>query len=125
MLDINGTHALCCAPGECTRGHNEVRDAAFDLTIQADAAAGREVLGLLGTAPSLRPTDILNSAVSPSITSALHVGVAAPYAAHAGEDCCETMRVCKFDSYRDYLAEFEHKGIAYKPLVWTCWGVER
>ena len=55
MLDINGTRALCCAPGEGTRGHNEIRDASFDVTIQADAAAEREVLG---------PADILTSAVS-------------------------------------------------------------
>ena len=40
-LDINGTHALCCAPGEGTRGHNEVRDVIVDVTEQADATAKR------------------------------------------------------------------------------------
>ena len=39
MLDLNGTHALCCAPREGTGGHNEIRDAIFDVTMQADRPA--------------------------------------------------------------------------------------
>ena len=47
VLDPSGTHALCCAPGQSTRGHNDVRDAVFDLARMADATAEKEVLGLL------------------------------------------------------------------------------
>ena len=42
-FDINGTHALCCAPGE----DKEIRDFIFDVTMQADATAEGKVLGLL------------------------------------------------------------------------------
>ena len=51
VLDINGSHALCCAPGEGTRGHNEIRDEVFQITNIADTTAEREVFGLLDTAP--------------------------------------------------------------------------
>ena len=33
MLNINSAQALCCVPGEGTTGHNEIRDAIFDITI--------------------------------------------------------------------------------------------
>ena len=62
-LDVNGTHAICCAPGEGTRGHNEIRDVVFHVTKMAATTAEREVFGLLDTAPRLRPTGILTSAV--------------------------------------------------------------
>ena len=92
MLDANGNYALCCAPGESTKGHNDVRDALFDLARLADATAEKEVLGLLETAPGLRPPDVLTTVVSPGMTSALNVGVAALHARHAGADCTESMR---------------------------------
>ena len=79
---------------------------------------------MLDTAPGLRPADILITAVTASYSSALDVGVAAPHAAHAGVDCCETMRLRKIDRDRDYLAELDHQGVEYKPLIWSCWGRE-
>ena len=67
-LDINGSHALCCAPGEGTRGHNDIRDEVFQITKMVHTTAEREVLGLLDTAPGLRPADILTTAVVPSFS---------------------------------------------------------
>ena len=118
-MDAGGERALCCAPGEGCRGHNEIRDVVFDLTIVADATAEREVSGLLETAPGLRPADILTSAVSQSLASALDFGVAARPAVHAGDDCCETKRLRKVDKYRDYLTDFDLQGSEYKPLIWS------
>ena len=123
-LDPAGAHALCCAQGESTRGHNDVRDCVFDLARRADATAEREVLGLLDTAPGLRPADVLTTAVSEGWTSALDVGVAAPHAANAGEDCTESMRRRKRDVYARYLPALEAEGVRYTPMAWSCWGRE-
>ena len=124
VLDPDGCHALCCAPGESTRGHNEVRDCVFDLARVADATAEKEVLGLLDTAPGLRPADVLTSAVSPGRTSALDVCVAAPGALRAGADCTESARVRKRSVYAKYLDALAAEGVDYLPLVWCCWGRE-
>ena len=45
-LDINGSRALCCAPGEGTRGHKDIRDEVFQVTKMVDATAKREVFGI-------------------------------------------------------------------------------
>ena len=79
-LDPADLHALCCAQGESTRGHTDARDCVFDLARLADATAEKETLGLLDTAPGLRPANVLTSAVSPGWVSALDVGIAAPHA---------------------------------------------
>ena len=123
-LDTNGSHALCCAPGEGTRGHNKIRDELFAVTRMADTTAEREVLGLLDTAPGLRPADILTNAVVPALSSALDIGVAAPHAVHAGDDCCEAMRLRKIRHYQDHLEDLRLQGIIYTPLIWSCWGRE-
>ena len=123
-LDTHGVHATCCAPGESTRGHNGVRDAVFDLARLADHTAEKETLGLLDTAPGLRPADVLTSAVSPGYVSALDIGVAAVEARHAGCDCTETMRLRKRAAYARHLPSMEAEGIQYRPLVWSCWGRE-
>lgn len=124
MLDADGLHALCCARGESTRGHNDVRDAVFDLVRMADATAEKEVLGLLETAPGSRPADILTTAVSPGLASALDVGIAAPHARHAGGDCTEAMRARKRAAYARHLPALQADGVEYRPLVWSCWGRE-
>ena len=124
VLDPNGRHALCCAPGESTKGHNDVRDEVFDLVRMADATAEKEVLGLLETAPGLRPADILTNAVSPGLTSALDVGIAAHHASHAGADCAEATRVRKRATYARFLPALLAEGVEYRPLVWSCWGRE-
>ena len=123
-LDEHGVHATCCAPGESTRGHNEVRDAVFDLARLADQTSEKETLGLLDTAPGLRPADVLTSAVSPGRVSALDVGIAAVEALNAGVDCAESMRLRKRQAYSRHLPALEAEGIEDRPLVWSCWGWE-
>ena len=123
-LDVGGSHALCCAPGASTRGHNDVRDEVFDLARLADSTAEKEVLGLLEAAPGLRPADVLTSAASPGWTSALDIGIASPGARHAGVDCTESMRVRKRGVYSRHLGALEAEGVQYRPLVWSCWGRE-
>ena len=59
-LDVQASHAQCCAPGPANSGHNWLRDGVFDLVRVADCTAETETLGLLFTAPSLRPADILD-----------------------------------------------------------------
>ena len=86
-------HALCCAPGPSTSGHNEVRDVVLATAVVADPAAEPEVQGLLQAAPGLRPADILTSAARERILSALDVGIASPDARHAGLDAAESMRL--------------------------------
>ena len=117
-------HASCCAPGESTRGHNDVRDNLHDLALLADATAEKETLGLLETAPGDRPADILTSAVSPGWVSCLDVGVASPDSRRAGRDCTEAMRLRKRDRYAVHLAAMAEERLEYKPVVWSCWGRE-
>ena len=126
-LDTHGLHSLGCAPGESTRGHNDVRDCVFDLARLADATAEKEVLGLLETAPGLRPADVLSTAVSPGLTSCLDIGIAAPHARHVtpDEDCTEAMRLKKRAVYSRHAAAMRDEGLEYKPLIWSCWGRER
>lgn len=119
-----GPHALCCAPGPCTVGHNEVRDIVHAAAKQADPHAETEVLGILQTAPGKRPADVLTSAVSEGLLTALDVGVASPDASHAGDDCLEAMRVRKVRVYARYEPELAAQGMAYRPLPFSCWGRE-
>ena len=123
-LDPEGVHSTCCAPGESTRGHNYVRDVVFDLAQVADVNSEKEILGLLVTAPGLRPADVLTSAVTPGLVSALDVGIAAVEALRAGTDCTESMRKRKRWTYRNHLDALETEGVEYKPMVWSCWGRE-
>ena len=123
-LDIKGEHAQCCAPGPANTGHNHVRDSLFDLVRLADSTAETEALGLLCTAPSLRPADILTSAVPGAALHALDVTVAAPLAQAAGRDPCISAERRKSDRYRPFFAELSAAGIKYVPLAWTFWGRE-
>ena len=121
-MDPECSHAQCCAPGPSTAGHNDVRDAVFDLVRIADSTAETEALGLLCTAPHLRPADILTSAVPGSQLHALDVSVAAPLAQRAGEDCCASAARRKMTYYRPWFDELTRSGIRYVPLVWSWWG---
>ena len=44
-------HALRCAPGPATRGHNRLRDTLLGLASLGDGAAATEVRGLVPSAP--------------------------------------------------------------------------
>ena len=113
MLDGRMYHALCCARGESTRGHNDVRDNVFDLARLADATAETETLGLLDTAPGLRPADILTAGAVQGTLAALDVGVTAPSLADGNTDCTAHYRQTKLDKYRRYLPELEAQGKSY------------
>ena len=124
VFDTTGTHALCCAPGVSTRGHNDVRNELLDFVRLADFINQLKNCGFIVCAPGLRPADVLTSAASPGWTSALDIGVASPDARHAGEDCAEAMRVRKRGVYARHLSALEAEGVQYRPLVWSCWGRE-
>jgi len=53
MMQPDASHALCCAPGQSTQGHNDVRDVTLEFTRLADASAEPEVVGLIASAPGL------------------------------------------------------------------------
>ncbi len=53
VLDSAGSHALCCATGEATRGHNAVRKQLHVLARATDPTAEEEPLGLIPSYPTL------------------------------------------------------------------------
>jgi hypothetical protein len=124
MLHPDASHALCCAPGPSKQGHDEVRDELLDFVRLADATAEPEVLGLIASAPGLRPADILTSALTRGRETALDVGVASPDAQCAGADCLHALRRRKLRTYAAYAAELEASLVDYRPLPWSCYGRE-
>ena len=120
-LDAQCRHALRCALGPATRGHNRVRDTLLGLASLGDGVAATEVRGLIGTAPSFRPADLLTTAAFGRLT-ALDVGIANPAARTAGDDACETMVRKKLSDFAPYFDELRDDRVEYRPLVWTCWG---
>ena len=123
---IDGAHALCCAPGPSTRGHNEARDCLLALARRGDPHAEPEALGLLPAAPGLRPADVLTSAAGGNGLVALDVGVASPdsLAAVAFGDALEAMRRRKARVYAAFGEAMRAAGLEYAPLPWSCWGRE-
>ena len=122
VLDTKGYHALCCARGESTVGHNRVRDvfhAGFHL---ADPTSEIEVPGLVVSAPTLRPADVLTHAAIRGELTAVDVGVSCPNASGAGSDSTETMKQDKLDRYGPYLQELSAQGITYRPAMLSCYG---
>ena len=124
VFDSCATHALCCAPGVATRGHHDVRDELLDFVRLVDATAEPEVLGLVASAPGVRPADILTSALASGLDTALDVGVASPFAQGAGEDCAETYRRRKLARYAPFAPQLADEGVVYRPLIWTSFGRE-
>ena len=122
ILDKVAYHALCCARGESTRGHNRVRDVMHGGFAAADAGANIEVLGLIPSHPDLRPADVLTSAAHPNKTTAVDIGIRAPHAAGAGVDCTESYRQEKLTKYRPFFDELERQGIAYAPATFSAYG---
>ena len=118
---LSGAHAVCCAPGEATRGHNRTRDVLLGLASLADGSARPEVAGLVPGAPALRPADILTDAAFGRL-SALDVSIVAPHASGAGRDAVATRVQGKMQFYAPYLDALAEAGVAYRPLVWSAWG---
>ena len=112
-------HALCCAPGPSTSGHNEVRDIVLATAVVADPAVEPEAPGLLQAAPGLRPADILTYAAR-----ALDVGFASSDARHAGLDASDSMLLRKLAQDSRFVPELSEQGTEYQPLTWTCYGRE-
>ena len=73
-----------------------------------------EFLGLVPSAPNLRPAGILTRASTVDGFLACDVGIASPEASGAGLDCVESMRVRKL--------ELEEQNVRYTPLVLSWYG---
>ena len=123
---VDGAHALCCAPGPSTKGHNEARDCVLALARRGDPHAESEVLGLLPAAPGARPADVLTHAAGGTGLVALDIGIASPdsQAAIAAGDGLEAMRKRKERVYAEHAEGMRQSGLAYAPLPWSCWGRE-
>ena len=118
------SHALRCAPGPSTKGHNDVRNAVLDFKRLADATSEPEVLGLIASAPGARPSDVFTSALTVDWDTVLDVGIPSPEAAHAGPDCTESMRKRRVEKYAPFSADFATAHVVYWPLIWSCFGRE-
>ena len=121
VLDKRGLHALRCAPGESTRGHNWVVNTLVGLGSLSDATAVAEPRGLVSSRPSLRPADLLTTAAF-GRPAALDVSIVSPDGEGAGTDPCVATERTKLGKYSGILQELQDEGIQYRPLVWTCWG---
>ena len=122
IADRTGSHGLCCAIPEATRGHYSVRDAVLHLVHLADASATTEEPELIPSAPTLRPADIYTESALPGGRAALDVGICSPDASGAGADCCAAMWTAKRDKYAPFVAEMREGGLCYVPLVFSCYG---
>ncbi|CAE7656513.1 unnamed protein product, partial [Symbiodinium sp. KB8] len=75
-LQCSGEHALHCAAGESTRGHNDVRDTLHAIARTTDSQAELEPERLIASHPRLRPpVDVVMAAKG---AAAVDVGVISP-----------------------------------------------
>ena len=123
---VGGQHALCCAPGPSTRGHNDLRDRLLELARGGDPHAEKEATGLLPDALGIRPADVLTNATGGCGLIAFDVGIASPdsLAAAAAGDGLEAMRKRKQSKYAPHADSMRAAGLTYIPLPWSCWGRE-
>ena len=82
------------------------------------------MLGLIASAPGDRPADVLTSALTMGLDTALDIGIASPDAAGAGADCAESMRRRKANRYAPHAHELAASRVVYRPLIWSCYGRE-
>ena len=122
VVGCAGGHALLCAKGESTRGHNDIRDELHCMACTVHAGAETEAQGLIPSRPLLRPADILTGAFHNGRLAAVDVGVICPTATGAGADCVVTMDTRKRERMRPYQPELEAGGIEYHPFAISCWG---
>ena len=108
ILDAQATHALCCARGESTRGHNMVRDTLLEAFADAGGCRADPVTAHLET--------------SGCADSALVVMVKCPNATGAGRDCTEQGKREKLLRYENVLHELADQGIRYAPAVFSTFG---
>ena len=122
ILGCSGVHALLCAKGESTCGHNDIRDELHSMASTVHASAETEPEGLIPSHPLLRPADILTGAFHNGRLAAVDVGGICPSAAGAGQDCVVTMDTRKRERMRPHQQELESGGIEYHPFAISCWG---
>ena len=112
ILDAKGHHAMRCAPGESTRGHNRVANTLLSLASLADGASCAEPRGLVASRPALRPADVLTTAAF-GRGAALDVSIVSPDAAGAGSDPCVASVRKKLDKYRSVFEQLLEAGYDY------------
>ena len=117
-----GYHALVCARGESTRGHNDIRDDLHAMARTVDATAETEPEGLIPSHPRLRPADVLTSAFTAGQQAAVDVGITAPGARGSGADCVVTMHQRKHARLQPFQEEFENNGVVYRLFIISAWG---
>ena len=123
LLGPSGLHAMLCARGPSTRGHNAVRDELFAVASSLDSTSELEPLGLIPSRPRLRPADLLTGVSGFSARhAALDVGICCPAAAGAGDDCVEAMRQRKLERLTPFSAELDAGGVEYRPITFSCYG---
>jgi hypothetical protein len=122
IMGCSGEHALVCAKGESTRGHNAVRDELFSMAKPVDANTETEPEGLIPSHPRLRPADVLSGAFHNGRLAAVDVGVICPSAAGAGADCVATMDQRKRDRMEPFRDELDNSGVEFHPFAVSCWG---
>ncbi|CAK0846886.1 unnamed protein product [Prorocentrum cordatum] len=123
IIGPSGSHGLLCARGPCNAGHNAVRDDVYAFASAVDSSTELEPIGLVSSRPMLRPADVLTGVPDPSgRLAALDVGIIAPMAAGASDDCVETM-VCRKQRRADgFRSELEDSGIEYRVLAVSAFG---
>ena len=121
-----GVHALCCAKGQSTKGHNRVRDHLASLAKVSDGRTSIEQKvggGVDAERENWRPADILTSA-SPFGgvgLAALDIGISCPLAttAREGADVVEEYRRTKIGRYKEIA---DRAGWQYHPVTMSCFG---
>ena len=123
IIGPSGCHGLLCARGPCNRGHDAVRDDVFGFCNAVDGSTEFEPVGLVSSRPMLRPADILTGVPDPSgRLAALDVGIIAPMASGAGDDCVETMVRRKQRRADGFRSELEDIGVEYRVLAVSAFG---
>ena len=121
-LSCNADHALLCAKGESTRGHNALRDELHRMAASIDTTAETEPEGLIASHPRLRPADVLTGAFHNGRLAAVDVGIISPSAVGAGNDCVVNMARRKAERMQPHADELEAIGVQYQPFAVSCWG---
>ncbi len=117
ILDRACQHAFCCASAEGTIHHYWSRDAILPLIRLAGTNACTEPLGLIPSAPALRPADIFSATAVPGCRTALDVGIMSPDATGARADCCRAIFERKCKDYSKYKQELADDQVEYIPLA--------